>query len=117
MKVAFTYSEKYKKYEKLINSIINDLKNEYKNSQNVFAVNASKSSRKKYDLYIVFSDDADDFDIDITLVKGKPMLITSNLKSEYINYVITNVTDLVYSKNKINKIINRINGNLKRSHE
>lgn len=117
MKIAFIYSEKYKKYEKLINSIISDLENEYKNTQNVFDINVSKNTRRKYDLYIVFSDDAEDFDIDITLVKGKPMLITSNLKSEYINYVITNVTDIVYSKNKINTIINRINGNLKRSHE
>lgn len=117
MKVAFIYSEKYQKYEKLINSIINDLKNENTSSQSVFDINASKSTRKKYDSYIVFSDDAEDFDIDITLVKGKPMLITSNLKSEYINHVITKVTDIVYSKNKINTIINRINGNLKRSHE
>lgn len=117
MKIAFIYSEKHKKYEKLINSIINDLKDEYTSSQNVFDINASKNTRKKYDLYIIFSDDAEDFDIDITLVKGKPMLITSNLKSEYINYVITKVTDIVYSKNKISTIINRINGNLKRSHE
>lgn len=117
MKIAFIYSEKYKKYEKLIKSIINDLEGGNKSSQNVFEINASKSSRKKYDLYIVFSDDAEDFDVDIRLVKGKPMLITNNLKSEYINHVITEVTDIVYSKNKISTIINRINGNLKRSHE
>lgn len=117
MKIAFIYSEKYKKYEKLINSMINDLGNEYKNTQNIFDINANKNTRRKYDLYIVFSDDAEDFDIDIAIVKGKPMLVTSNLKSEYINYVITKVTDIVYSKNKISTIINRINGNLKRSHE
>ena len=117
MKIAFIYSEKYKKYENLMDSIINDLKNEYKNTQNIFDINVGKSTRKKYDIYIVFSDDADDFDIDITLVKGKPMLITSNLKSEYINYVITKVTDIVYSKNNISTVVNRINGILKRSHE
>lgn len=117
MKIAFIYSEKYKKYEKFIKSIINDLQNENKNTNNVFEINANISTRKKYDLYIVFSDDAEDFDIDITCVKGKPMLITSNLKSEYINYVITKVTDIVYSKNKISTVINRINGNLKRLHE
>ena len=117
MKIAFIYSEKYRKYERLINSIINDLEKEYKNTQNIFDINASKSTRKKYDLYIIFSDDAEDFDIDITLIKVKPMLITGNLKSEYINHVITKVTDIVYSKNKISTIINRINGNLDRSHE
>lgn len=117
MKIAFIYSEKYKKYEKLINSIINDLKNEYKSSQNVFEINEGKGTRRKYDLYMIFSDDAQDFDFDITRVKGKPILITNNLKSEYINYVITKVTDIVYSKNKISTIINRINGNLNRSHE
>lgn len=117
MKIAFIYSEKYKKYEKLINSIINDLKNEYKSTQNVFDVNISKAVRKKYDLYVLFSDDAEDFDVDITLTKGKPMLITNNLKSEYINYVITKVTDIVYSKNKINTIINRIDASLKRLYE
>ena len=117
MKIAFIYSEKYKKYKKLINSLINDLGNEYKNTQNIFDINVNKNTRRKYDLYIVFSDDDKDFDVDITLVKGKPMLITSNLKSEYINYVITKVTDIVYSNNKISTIINRINGNLKRSHE
>lgn len=116
MKVAFIYSEKYKKYEKLVKSIISQLE-ENINSQNIFEINVSKSTRKKYDLYIIFSDDADDFDIDITLVKGKPMLITSNLKSEYINYVITKVTDIVYSKNKINTIINRINGSLNELQE
>ena len=117
MKIAFIYSEKYKKYEKLINSIISDLKVEYKCSQNIFDINVGKGTRKKYDLYLVFSDDAEDFDIDMTLLKGEPMLITSNLKSEYIDYVITKVTDIVYSKNKISTIINRINGNLNESHE
>lgn len=117
MKIAFIYSEKYEKYEKFINIIIEELKSEYKNTQNIFDINISKFARRKYDLYIVFSDDAEDFDIDRTIVKGKPMLITSNLKSEYINHVITNVTDIVYSKNKIRTIINRINANLKRSHE
>ena len=117
MKIAFIYSEKYKRYEKLINSIINDLQNEYKSSQNIFDVNIAKAVRRKYDLYVIFSDDAEDFDIDITLVKGKPMLITSNLKSEYINHTITKVADIVYSKNKINTIINRIDASLKRSHE
>lgn len=117
MKIAFIFSEKYKKYENLIKNIINYLESENKSSQNVFEINASKSTRKKYDLYIVFSDDAEDFDVDMTIVKGKPMLVTNNLKSEYINHVITEVTDIVYSKNKISTIINRINGNLKRSHE
>lgn len=117
MKVAFTYSEKYRNYEKLLNSVIEELKDEYKSTQNIFDINVSKNARKKYDLYIVFSDDSEDFDIDITLIKGKPMLITSNLKSEYINHVITKVTDIVYSKNKLSTIIKRIDGNLKRSHE
>ena len=116
MKVAFIYSERYKKYEKLVKSIISQLE-ENINSQNIFEINVSKSTRKKYDLYIIFSDDAEDFDIDIKLVKGKPMLITSNLKSEYINYVITKVIDIVYSKNKINTIITRINGSLNDSQE
>lgn len=117
MKIAFIYSEKYKKYEKLINCIISDLEIEYKNIQNIFDINISKFTRRKYDLYIVFSDDAEDFEIDRTIVKGKSMLITSNLKSEYINYVIAKVTDIVYSKNKIRTIINRIIGNLNRSDE
>jgi len=117
LKIAFIYSEKYKKYEKLINSIINDLKNEYTSSQNVFDINVNINTRRKYDLYMVFSDDAEDFDVETTLLKGKSMLITSNLKSEYIAHVITKVTDIVYSENKISTIINRINGNLKRSHE
>lgn len=117
MKIAFIYSEKNKKYEKLINSIISDLQNEYRSSQNVFDINVSKTTRKKYDLYIIFSDDAEDFDVDITLAKGKPMLITSNLKSQYINHVITNVTDIVYSKNKINTVIKRIKGNLNKFYK
>lgn len=117
MKIAFIYSEKNKRYEKIIESIINELKNDKTNTQNVFDINIAKNSRKKYDLYVVFSDEKEEFDIDIMGLKGKPMLITSNLTSEYINYVITKVTDIVYSENNISTIINRINGNLKRSHE
>lgn len=117
LKIAFIYSEKNKGYEKTIESIINELKNEKSNTQNVFDINIAKNSRKKYDLYVVFSDDKEDFDIDIMGLKGKPMLITNNLTSEYINYVITKVTDIVYSENNIATILNRINGNLKRLHE
>lgn len=116
MKIAFIYSEKYKKYEKLIKSIINDLKNESKNSQSIFEVNVSKATRKKYDLYVVFSDDEEDFDVNVSIVKSKPMLITNNLKNDYITHVITKVTDIVYSKNNVSIIINRINENLKRQY-
>jgi len=116
LKIAFIYSEKYKKYEKMIKSIISELKSESKNSQNVFEINISKATRKKYDLYIVFSDDESDFDMNISIVKSKPMLITNNLKSDYITHVITKVIDIIYSKNNISTIINRINENLKRQY-
>ena len=117
LKIAFIYSEKNKRYEKVIQSIINELKNQKSNTQQVFDINIAKNSRKKYDLYIVFSDDKEDFNIDIMGLKVKPMLITNNLTSEYINYVITKVTDIVYSENNISTIIKRINSNLKRVYE
>lgn len=115
-KIAFIYTEKYKKYKKLIEDIINNLEKENINSQNVFEINISKATRKKYDLYIIFSDDIEDFDINNSVVKSKPMLITSNLNGEYIEYLLTRVTDIIYSKNDVGTIVKRIKHNLKRSN-
>lgn len=114
MKIAFIYSEKYTKYEKLIDSIMMDIGSYKENSEYIFEVNTSKATRKKYDLYVVFSDDKEDFDNNTSKLKLKPILITSNLNAEYITYTVTKVVDIIYSKNNVSTIINRINESIKR---
>ena len=110
MKIAFIYSEKNKKYEKLIQSIINELKNQKSNTQNVFDVNIAKNSRKKYDLYVLFTDDVEDFNLCYSKIKSKnkPILITQNLQESYIRSVIGLVKDIIYSKSNTEVIANRL---------
>ncbi len=114
MKVGFTYSEKYSKYKMLIEKVINEISRSLVNNQIIVESSIVKSSRKKYDLYIICCDSKEDFDINFSKSKARSILITENLEEEYIAYVVNYVTDVIYAKNNIETIVRRIIDNIMR---
>ena len=115
MKVGFIYSEKSKGYEELIQKIIDTLAKEY---SSILVENIqNKVTRKKYDLYVLFSDDFSDTEYNLNKYKcnNKVILITSNLNEKYITYCIDKVKDIVYAKNTMETIYKRISDGVKRN--
>ena len=111
MKIGFLCSEKYSKYDGLIENIIECMNK--KVSIEKQAIENSKivlSTRKKYDLYVLFTDDVEDFNLCYSKIKSKnkPILITQNLQESYIRSVIGLVKDIIYSKSNTEVIANRL---------
>ena len=107
MKIAFVYSENHIEYNQFVQKILEIL--ERKTNENIeYNQIISKVTRKKYDLYIVISNDMEDFEFNLSKIKDKPLLITRNLKSAFIEKVIDSVIDIVYLDGKIDVISNRI---------
>ena len=120
MKIGFICSEKYFKYDKLIKEIIDNINNNLqKKGQAVASAQVGLNTRKKYDLYIVVTDDIDDFELICSKIKSKskPILITQNLDEKYIRTVITLVADIIYIKSSIEIISNRLVNIIKKSYE
>lgn len=107
MKIAFVYSENNIEYNQFIQKIVEVL--ERKTNENIeYNQIISKVTRKKYDLYIVISNDIEDFEFNLSKIKDKPLLITRKLRSAFIEKVIGCVKDIVYLDGKIDVISNRI---------
>lgn len=112
MKIAFVYSEgsNYTEFtEKIIEHLRKRVKKEIEHTKII-----SKVTRKKYDLYVVISNDIEDFKFNLAKIKNKPLLITNNLKSKFIENVIHDVLDIVYLQSKPEIIVNRIIGNMEK---
>ena len=116
MKVGFVYSEKYSCYDELLREIIEDIKEKVKDEEVEARNIVCKSNRKKYDLYVILSDDIENLKNSICKFKckSKAVLITENLSEEYIRYALNDVIDIVYAKNNIENITNRIIDNMRR---
>jgi len=111
LKIGFVCSEKYSRYDKLIKEIVDSVnKRLVKEGQAVETSQIILGTRKKYDLYIFITDDIDDFNFSYSKIKpkSKPILITQNLEDKYIRAVIGFVTDIIYGKNNVEVIANRI---------
>lgn len=111
MKVAFVCSEKYIEYNNLTKEIVENVNNTLaKNKQDVQSYQVSIGTRKKYDMYFVITDDLVDFNLVCSKIKpgSNPVLITKNLEEKFIRSVIFSVKDILYIKNSINIITNRI---------
>lgn len=113
MKIAFVYSESYSNYNEFTEKIIECLKERLKEEIEHTKI-ISKVTRKKYDLYVVISNDIDDFKFNLSKIKNKPLLITNNLQSKFIEDVLDDVIDIVYLQSKPEIIVNRIIGNMEK---
>ena len=115
MKVAVIYSTKYNEYEDLVQTIINKIDKEtglnYNRKIETEYITHEFQIRKKYDMYILLSDDIEDFELNFSKIKYKTniILITKNLSESYISKVIVHVRDIIYAKNNIDTIMKRIN--------
>ena len=111
MKVAFVSSGKYIEYDSLIKEIVENVNNKLvKNKQEVEINHVLMTTRKKFELYFVITDDVEDFNTICSKIKPKvnPVLITKNLEEKYIRSVIFSVKDILYIKNNIDIITNRV---------
>lgn len=111
MKIGLVCSEKYSGYDNLIKDVLDNInKRLIKTEQAIETSQVILGTRKKYDLYIFITDDIEDFNFSYSKIKpkSKPILITQNLGENYIKSVISYVTDIVYSKNNIEIIADRI---------
>lgn len=116
MKIAFVYSESYSNYDKFVEEIVEGLKKRL-NEEIEYTKIISKITRKKYDLYVVISNDIDDFKFNLSKIKNSPLLITSNLQSKFIQDVLDDVLDIVYLQSKPAVIVNRIIGNMEKVND
>lgn len=110
MKIAFVYS---KDYGEFVLKVVECLKKRLNQEVECTEI-TSKATRKKYDLYVAVSNDFDDFKINLAKCKSRPLLITDNLDSNYIENVLSYVLDIVYLQSKPDIIVNRIIGNMEK---